>query len=74
MNIANIFLKLWIIKSISVISSLNDHENIDYNLFVKIKTGKRTRGYDFTIVLEQSRLDVRKNSFSQRTVNEWNKL
>ena len=49
-------------------------ENIDTNIFFKIKTGKRTRGYDFTSVKGQSRLDVRKYSFSQRTVNEWNKL
>ena len=42
--------------------------------YFKIKTGKRTRGHDFTLVKGQSRLDARKYSFSQRTVNEWNKL
>ena len=47
--------------------------NIDPNIFVKIKTNKRTRGHNFTLVKEQSRLDVRKYSFSQRTVNPWNK-
>ncbi len=31
------------------------------------------RGHDFTLVKGQSSLDVRKYSFSQRTVNEWNK-
>ena len=35
---------------------------------------KRTRGHDFMLVKGQSRLDVRQYSFSQRTVNEWNKL
>ena len=39
-----------------------------------IKTGKITRGHDFTLVQGQNRLDFRKYSFSQRTVNEWNKL
>ena len=51
---------------------LNGHENIDLNIFVKIKTCKLTRGHDFTLVKEQNRLDFRKYSFSQRTVNEWN--
>ena len=53
---------------------LNGHENIDLNILFQIKTGKITRGNDFTLVKWQSRLDFRKNSFSQRTVNEWNKL
>ena len=30
--------------------------------------------FNFTLVKEQSRLDVRKYSFSQRTINGWNKL
>ena len=38
-------------------------QNIDANI-----------GYNFTLVKEQSRLDVRKCSFSQRTINVWNKL
>ena len=42
--------------------------------FFKIKTGKITRGHNFMLVKGQSRLDVRKYSFSQRTINEWNKL
>ena len=43
-------------------------------IFFGIKTGKRTKGHDFTLVKGQSILDVRTYSFSQRTVNEWNKL
>ena len=39
-----------------------------------IKIGKITIGYDVTLVKWQSRLDVRKYSFSQNTVNGWNKL
>ena len=38
----------------------------------KNKTGRVTRGYDFTLVKGKSRLDFRQNYFSQRTVNEWN--
>ena len=44
------------------------------NIFSKIKESKLTRRHDLTLVKEQSRLDVRKYSFSQRTVNVWNKL
>ena len=33
-----------------------------------------TRGHNFTLVKKQIRLDVRKYSFSQRTINVWNKL
>ena len=35
--------------------------------FFKIKTGKITRGHDFMLMKGQSRLDVRKYSFSKRT-------
>ena len=42
--------------------------------FFAIKERKTTRGHNFTLVKTQSRLDVRKFSFSQRTINVWNKL
>ena len=42
--------------------------------FLEIKESKITRGHNFTLVKKQSRLDVRKFSFSQRTINVWNKL
>ena len=41
---------------------------------LEIKESKITRGHNFTQVKKQSRLDVRKFSFSQRTMNVWNKL
>ena len=50
---------------IEVFKILNGHENIDPNIFFKIKTGKITRGHDFTLVKGQNRLDFRKHSFSQ---------
>ena len=49
---------------------LNGYENI----FFEIRQSKTTRGHNFTLVKKQSRLDVRKFSFSQRTINVWNKL
>ena len=55
---------------------LNGYENIDYNIdaniFFKIKESKITKGHNYTLVKKQSRLDVRKYSFSQRTINVWN--
>ena len=52
---------------------LNGYENIDSNIFFfKIKESKITRGHNYTLVKKQSRLDVRKYAFSQRTINVWN--
>ena len=59
---------------IEVFKILNGYENIDSNIFFEIKKSKITRGHNFTLVKKQSRLDVRKYSFSQRTINAWNKL
>ena len=42
--------------------------------FFAIKESKITRAQNYTLVKKQSRWDVRKNSFSQRTINVWNKL
>ena len=39
--------------------------------FFEIKESKITRRHNFTLVRKQSRLDVRKFSFSQRTTNVW---
>ena len=56
---------------IEVLKILNGY---DSNLFFEIKESKITRGHNFTLLKKQSRLDVRKFSFSQRTSNVWNKL
>ena len=53
---------------------LKGYENIDSNIFLEIKENKITRGHNFTLVKKQSRLDVRKFSFSQRSINVWDKL
>ena len=42
--------------------------------FLEIKESKITRGHNFTLVKKQSRLDFRKFSFSQKSINVWNKL
>ena len=42
--------------------------------FFEIKESKITRGHNYTLVKKQSRLDVKKYSFSQRTINVCNNL
>ena len=46
----------------------------DVDRFYCLKEGSRTRGHKAALVKEQCRLDMRKYSFSQRVINEWNKL
>ena len=44
--------------------------NIDISIFVSLKKDSRTRGHEITLVKDQCRLDIRKYSFSQRTINQ----
>ena len=59
---------------IEVFKILNGYENIDRNIVFTVKEERRTRGHGVTLAKKQCRLDIRKFSFSQRTVNEWNRL
>ena len=59
---------------IEVFKILNGYENIDRNMFFSLKKDSRTKGHEVKLVKDQCRLDIRKHSFSQRTINEWNKL
>ena len=54
--------------------SVNGYEDVDRNMFFKLKEGSRTRGHKAALVKEQCRLDMRKYSFSQTVITEWNKL
>ena len=47
---------------------MNGYENIDRNIFFSVKKERRTRGHGITLAKKQCRLDIRKFSFSQRTV------
>ena len=44
------------------------------SMFFSLKKDNRTRGHEVTLVKYHCRLDIRKYSFLQRTINEWNKL
>ena len=59
---------------IEVFKTLNGYENIYRNMFFSLKQDSRTRGHEVKLVKDQCRLDIRKYSFSQRTINEWNTL
>ena len=43
-------------------------------IFFSQSRKRRTRGHGVTLAKKQCRPDVRKFSFSQRTVNKWNRL
>ena len=62
------------VDQIEVFNILNGYENIDSSIFFEIRQSKITIGHNFTQVKKHSRLDVRKFSFSQMTINVWNKL
>ena len=59
---------------IKVFKILNGYENIDRYIFFTVKEERWTRGQGVTLAKKQCRLDIRKYSFSQRTVNKWNRL
>ena len=48
-------------------------EGLDSGMFFKYRTGNRTRGHSWALAKERCKLDIR-NAFSQRTINEWNRL
>ena len=53
---------------------LNGYENIESNIFFEIKESEITGGHNYKLLKKQSRLDVRKYSFSQRSIIVWNNL
>ena len=59
---------------LEMLKLVHGYEGIDRNMFFILKEGSRARGHKAVFVKEQCRLDVRKYSFSQRAINEWNKL
>ena len=56
---------------IEVFKLLNGY---DRNIFFTVKEERRTRVHGVTLVKKQCRLDIRTFSFSQRIINEWNRL
>ena len=59
---------------IEVFKIIHVYEELNKDKFFKIKNESRTRGHSLALVKCHSRLDIRKYTFSQRVVNDWNKL
>ena len=59
---------------IQVYKMFNGLDDVDVNDFFCLDHSNRTRGHNFKIKKQNSRLDVRKNFFSNRVVTEWNDL
>ena len=57
-----------------VFKIVNGYEDVDRNMFFKFKEENRTRVHKTALDKEQCRLDMRKYSFPQRVIDEWNKL
>ena len=49
-------------------------EDISWNKFFKMSSSKQLTGHSLKLYKPSFRLDIRKYSFSQRVINEWNLL
>ena len=58
---------------IEVFKILNGYENINRNILLSVKDERRTREHGVTLAKKQCRVDIRKYSFLQRTVNKCNR-
>ena len=59
---------------IEVFKILKGFSKVNYNTWFKLSINNRTRGHSYKLVKSRSRLDIRKNFFSQRVINAWNSL
>ena len=59
---------------IKVFKIMHGYEGLNKDMFFRIKNDSITRGHSLALVKSHSRLDIRKYTFSQRVVNDWNKL
>ena len=53
---------------------MHGYEGLNKDMFFRIKNDSITRGHSLALVKSHSRLDIRKYTFSQRVVNDWNNL
>ena len=59
---------------IEVFKIMHGYEGLNKDMFFRLKNDSITRGHSLALVKSHSRLDIRKYTFSQRVVNDWNKL
>ena len=59
---------------IEVFKIMKGFEDISWNKLFRMSSSKQLRGHSLKLYKPSLRLDVRKYSFSQRVINEWNLL
>ena len=59
---------------IEVYKTITGKNKIDSSKFFKFQNNNRTRGHSLKLEKGRSRLDIRKNFFSHRVINNWNAL
>ena len=59
---------------VQVFKIIRDIDNIDKNKLFTVTLDSRTRGHQYKLFKRQSRLNIRKNVFSNRVVDTWNSL
>ena len=59
---------------VEVFKTMHGYEGLNKEMFFRIKNDSRTRGHGLACVKCHSRLDIRKYTFSQRVVNDWNRF
>ena len=59
---------------LEVFKALKGLHKMDYRHYFQLAEQTKTRGHKYKLAKSRSSLDIRKNFFSQRVVNSWNKL
>lgn len=59
---------------IQVFKIIKGFDNVDYRHFFVVENNTRTRGHRYKLAKFRSRLNIRRNFFSQRVINKWNEL
>ena len=59
---------------IQVFKLMQGIDKMDYQNFFNLADSSRTTGYRYKLAKNRSRLDLRKNYYSQGVVNCWNAL
>ena len=59
---------------IEVFKMMKGFDNVDFNKFFKISNIKNTRGHFYKLSKQRCKGERRRNFFTQRVINYWNKL
>ena len=59
---------------IQVFKLIKGIDKLDYNKFFQLADNSKTRGHRYKIVKQRCRLELRRNFFSNRVIDSWNKL